>query len=79
MNFVKLEDIETDQNNNDEIKNKKSKLIDRQGVYLKGVKKKEKIIPSQQFSNKLKNYTCKHVPYRNWDKCRRQLVHTILF
>lgn len=53
VNVIKLNDIVTDQENNEDIRNNKSKLISRHNVYYKKVRKREKIILSEDFSKKL--------------------------
>lgn len=53
VNFMKLDDILTDQYKNEEIQNNKSKLIVRDKIYFKKTKKKEKIVISEEFSIKL--------------------------
>lgn len=53
VNLIKLNDIITDQENNEFIKNNKTKLISRHNVYYKKIKKREKIILSECFSKKL--------------------------
>lgn len=53
VNLIALEDILTDQKNNEEIKYKKNRLIEKQNVYLKRIKNREKIILSEQFSIRL--------------------------
>lgn len=53
VNLIKIEEIWTDQEKNEEVRNKKSKLIQRQNVYFKKVNTKEKIILSEEFSIKL--------------------------
>lgn len=53
VNFMKLDDILTDQYKNEEIQNNKSKLIVKDKIYFKMAKKKEKIVISEEFSIKL--------------------------
>lgn len=53
VNMVKLEDILKDQNENEEIQNKKSQLIEKNNIYFKKIKKKEKIILSEDYSTEL--------------------------
>lgn len=53
VNLIRLEEIWTDQEKNEEVRNKKSKLIQSQNVYFKKVNTKEKIILSEEFSIKL--------------------------
>lgn len=53
VNLIKLEEILIDQEKNDEVKIKKKHLIKKNNVYFKKVKKKEKIILSEEFSVKL--------------------------
>lgn len=50
VNFIRLKDIVTDQEKNEDIQHRKDKLILKQDVYYKKVKKKEKIILSEKFS-----------------------------
>ncbi|KMQ86187.1 retroelement polyprotein [Lasius niger] len=50
INLIKLEDIQADQEKNEEVQNKKSKLIKKHKIYFKKVKEKEKIILSEKFS-----------------------------
>lgn len=50
VNWIKLKDIRTDQDKNEEIKNNKDKLIERHKIYFKKIKDKEKIILSEKFS-----------------------------
>lgn len=51
--IIRLEDILKDQKKNEDLQNKRSKLISKHNVYYKKVKKKEKIILSENFSLKL--------------------------
>lgn len=54
VNLIKLNDIITDQKNNDDIQNNKSKYISRHNnVYYKKIRKREKIILTEDFSQKL--------------------------
>lgn len=53
VNFLKLDDILTDQYKNEEIQRNKSKLIVRDKIYFKKTKKKEKIVISEEFSIKI--------------------------
>lgn len=53
VNLIKLEDILTDQEKNEEVQDRKNKLISKYNVYYKKVRKKEKIILSEEFSVKL--------------------------
>lgn len=53
VNIIKIEDILNDQVNNKEIQCRKNKLITKSNVYYKRVKKKEKIIISEEFSIEL--------------------------
>lgn len=53
VNLIKLEDILIDQSNNEEVQEKKNTLIEKHSIYFKKVKKKEKIILSEEFSFKL--------------------------
>ncbi|CAK1581637.1 unnamed protein product [Parnassius mnemosyne] len=53
VNLIKLEDIVTDQNKNEEIQNNKNKLIEKQSIFYKKIRKKEKIILSEELSIKL--------------------------
>ena len=53
VNLISLQDILSDQNKNEEIQNKKNKLIQKQNIYFKKIKKKEKIILTEEFSVKL--------------------------
>lgn len=53
VNLIKLQDIVTDQNKNEEVQNKKNKLIEKHGIYLKKIRNKEKIVLSEEFSIKL--------------------------
>lgn len=53
VNFIKLEDIISDQEKNEEIKKKKQNLKQKDGIYYKNIKKREKIILSEDFSKKL--------------------------
>lgn len=50
VNIIKLEDILTDQEKNDNIQEKKGKLITKNNIFYQKVHKKEKIILSEQFS-----------------------------
>lgn len=49
VNFIKLNDIITDQYKNEEIKKNKSKLIEKDKIYFKRINKKEKILISEKF------------------------------
>lgn len=53
VNMIKLSDILTDQENNEEIQKNKSKLISKHNVYYKKVQKREKIILTEDFSKNL--------------------------
>jgi len=53
VNLLKIHEILTDQKNNEEVKNKKIKLIKKSNIYFKKVRKKEKIMLSEEFSIKL--------------------------
>lgn len=53
VNLINLKDVLKDQEKNIEIRNKKSKLIKKKNIYYKKVKKKDKIILSEEFSLKL--------------------------
>ncbi|CAK1595115.1 unnamed protein product [Parnassius mnemosyne] len=53
VNLIKLEDIVKDQNKNEEIQNNKNKLIEKQSIFYKKIRKKEKIILSEELSIKL--------------------------
>lgn len=53
VNLVKLQDILIDQNKNEDIQRNKNKLIEKNKVYLRKVRKREKIIISEEFSIKL--------------------------
>lgn len=53
VNLIKLEDIIIDQKRNGDIQNRITKMNTKHNVYYKKVKKKEKIILSEEFSIKL--------------------------
>lgn len=53
VNFVSLQEIITDQNNNDNISNTDKNLIQKKGVFFKKIKQKEKIILTEEFSKNL--------------------------
>lgn len=64
VNFIKLEDIQKDQEKNEIIKLHKTKLLLRDKVYTKRIGKKEKIILTEEFSKEIiKNihYTYCHI------------------
>lgn len=50
VNSIKLQEILEDQEKNEELQNKKSKLTSKQNIYFKKIKKKEKIVLSEKFS-----------------------------
>jgi len=50
VNFVEINEIKLDQMNNISLQKKKEKLIKKNGIYYKKVKKREKIILSEKFS-----------------------------
>lgn len=50
VNFIEIDEIKLDQTNNILLQNKKEKLILKNGIYYKKVKKREKIILSEKFS-----------------------------
>lgn len=50
VNFVKMEDIQQDQNNNEDIKQNIKKLIFKNNIYYKKTRKHEKIILTEEFS-----------------------------
>lgn len=52
VNLIKIEDVITDQNNNEDISNNQNKLIKKHNVFFKKIRKKEKIILSEEFSIK---------------------------
>ncbi|OWR52012.1 putative orf [Danaus plexippus plexippus] len=52
-NFLKLEEIQKDQEENENIKLNKTKLLLKNKVYFKRIGKKEKIILTEEFSKKL--------------------------
>lgn len=67
VNFIKLKDIQNDQEKNEEIKLYKNKLILKDNIYFKIIRNKEKIILTEEFSKKLiKNihYTYCHIGIR---------------
>ena len=53
VNLIKIEDIMSDQQTNEILKKKKQGWIKKNGIYYKKMKKKEKIILSEEFSNKI--------------------------
>lgn len=53
VNLIKLQDIITDQEKNEDVQNYKNNLTHRHNIYYKRVKKREKIILSEEFSIKL--------------------------
>lgn len=53
VNLLKLEDIILDQRNNEELQIKKEKLIEKQQIYFKKVRRRDKIILTEEFSKKL--------------------------
>lgn len=53
VNLVKLEDILSDQDKNDDLKQNKNKLNFKNNVYFKQIGRKEKIILSEDFSKKI--------------------------
>lgn len=53
VNLVKLEDILSDQDKNDDLKQNKNKLNFKNNVYFKQIGRKEKIILSEDFSKKM--------------------------
>lgn len=53
VNFIKLEDIQNDQNKNEDIKLYKNKLILKNKIYLKRIGNKQKIILTEEFSKQL--------------------------
>lgn len=53
VNFIKLEDIQNDQDKNEHIKLHKEKLILKDKIYFKKIGKKEKIILTEEFSKKI--------------------------
>ena len=50
LNFIEIDEIRLDQMNNILLQNQKEKLIKRNEIYYKKVKKREKIILSKKFS-----------------------------
>lgn len=64
VNFIKLEDIENDQNKNEYIKLEKNKLIQKNKIYFKRIGKNKKIILTEEFSKviiKYIHYTYCHI------------------
>jgi len=55
VNFIEIDEIKLDQMNNILLQRKKEKLIKKNGIYYKKVKKREKIILSEKFSIDLIN------------------------
>lgn len=55
VNFIKLQDIQNDQEINDDIKQNKNKLILKDKIYYKKIGKKERIILTEEFSKKIIN------------------------
>lgn len=53
VNLVKLEDILSDQDKNDDLRQNKNKLNFKNNVYFKQIGRKEKIILSEDFSKKI--------------------------
>lgn len=53
LNLIKLREILTDQENNQDVQNGKNKLISKHKVYYKKIRKKEKIVLSEEFSVQL--------------------------
>lgn len=53
VNLITLEDIIMDQNKNKDIQTNKDKIIQKQNVYYKKIRNKEKIIITERFSIKL--------------------------
>lgn len=53
VNLIKLEDILSDQNRNIEVQRYKTNLIEKNKIYLKKIRKKEKIILTEDFSIEL--------------------------
>lgn len=52
VNLIKIEDIFEDQKKNDDIKTNKDRLLFKDNLYYKKVKKKEKIVLSEEFCKK---------------------------
>lgn len=50
VNMIKLNDIVTDQKNNESIQNNKSSLITKNNIFYKKIRKRDKIILSEDFS-----------------------------
>lgn len=53
VNFIKIEDILCDQENNEDIKNNKNKLTIKNNIYYKKVGRKEKILLTEEFCKRL--------------------------
>lgn len=53
INLIRLDDILRDQEENEYVQNRKNKLISKHNVYYKKVRKKEKIVLSEEFSIEL--------------------------
>lgn len=53
VNLITLEDIIIDQNKNEEIQRNKNKIIEKNNVYYKKIRNKEKIIITEEFSLRL--------------------------
>lgn len=56
VNFIKLEDIQSDQEKNEDIKLYKDRLILKDKIYFKRIGKKEKIMITEEFSKKIIKY-----------------------
>lgn len=61
VNFIKLNDIVKDQEENENVQQKRDKLIQKQNVYYKKTKKKEKIILSEKLSIEVIKKTHEHL------------------
>lgn len=53
VNLIKLEDILTDQNRNIKLQQEKTKLIEKNNLYLRKIGRREKILLTEEFSIKL--------------------------
>lgn len=56
VNMIEMKDLVSDQENNEYVRRKSNELIERNGVYFKKTRKKEKIVLSEEFSMKLIKY-----------------------
>jgi len=74
VNLIRIEDIYEDQKKNEDIKTDKDKLFFKKNLYYKRVKKKEKIILSEEFCKKFIENTHKYFCHIGIKQMQRKIL-----